>query len=100
MTGVLDIAGLGIGPANLSLAALCDEAGGEIRARFFDRKPAFSWHRGMMLPGARLQCSWIKDLVTPVVPTSRFGFLSYLADRGRLGWEALCGAVRVVTDEE
>lgn len=85
MTAVLDIAGVGIGPANLSLAALCDEAGeGATRARFFDRKPAFSWHRGMMLPGARLQCSWIKDLVTPVAPASRFGFLSYLADRRRL----------------
>ncbi|MBD0270481.1 MAG: SidA/IucD/PvdA family monooxygenase [Acetobacteraceae bacterium] len=84
MTAVLDIAGIGIGPANLSLAALCAEAGGSVNARFFDRKPAFSWHRGMMLPGARLQCSWIKDLVTPVAPVSRFGFLSYLADRGRL----------------
>lgn len=87
---MLDIAGIGIGPSNLSLAALCEEAGGEeaaegeIRARFFDGKPAFSWHPGMMLPGARLQCSWIKDLVTPVAPTSRFGFLSYLADRRRL----------------
>lgn len=83
MTAALDIAGIGIGPANLSLAALC-EGDGEVRARFFDSKPAFSWHRGMMLPGARLQCSWIKDLVTPVAPASRFGFLSYLADRGRL----------------
>lgn len=81
---VLDIAGLGIGPANLSLAALCEEAREGVRARFFDRKPAFSWHRGMMLPGARLQCSWIKDLVTPVAPTSRFGFLSYLVERRRL----------------
>lgn len=85
MLEVLDLAGIGIGPANLSLAALCQEAGeGAVRARFFDRKPAFSWHGGMMLPGARLQCSWIKDLVTPVAPTSRFGFLSYLADRRRL----------------
>ena len=83
MTASLDIAGIGIGPANLSLAALCEEDG-DVRARFFDRKPAFSWHRGMMLPGARLQCSWIKDLVTPVAPASRFGFLSYLADRKRL----------------
>lgn len=84
MSEVLDIAGLGIGPANLSLAALCEEARAGAQARFFDRKPAFSWHRGMMLPDARLQCSWIKDLVTPVAPTSRFGFLSYLVDRRRL----------------
>ncbi|WP_165982514.1 lysine N(6)-hydroxylase/L-ornithine N(5)-oxygenase family protein [Dankookia rubra] len=81
---MLELAGIGIGPANLSLAALCEEAGKAERTRFFDRKAGFSWHRGMMLPGARLQCSWIKDLVTPVAPTSRFGFLSYLAARQRL----------------
>ncbi|MDO9712512.1 lysine N(6)-hydroxylase/L-ornithine N(5)-oxygenase family protein [Paracraurococcus lichenis] len=98
MRATLEIAGIGIGPANLSLAALCEEAGESSRARFFDRKPAFAWHRGMMLPGARLQCSWIKDLITPIAPTSRFGFLSYLADRGRLfafvnaGFEAVSRA--------
>lgn len=98
MTRPLDILGLGIGPANLSLAALCAEAGEGGRALFLDRKPGFSWHRGMMLPGARLQCSWIKDLVTPVAPTSRFGFLSYLAERRRLfafvnaGFEAVSRA--------
>ena len=52
-------------------------------ARFFERRPAFSWHRGMMLPGSRMQTSYLKDLVTPVDPTSPFSFLSYLVAKGR-----------------
>ncbi|MBK1659430.1 hypothetical protein E2C05_04485 [Paracraurococcus ruber] len=59
-------------------------ARGRARVLFLDRRPGFAWHRGMMLPGARLRCSWIKDLMTPVAPASRLGFLSCLAERRRL----------------
>jgi lysine N6-hydroxylase len=37
-----------------------------------------------MVPGAQLQVSFLKDLVTLVDPTSRFSFLNYLAHQGRL----------------
>jgi lysine N6-hydroxylase len=37
-----------------------------------------------MVPGARLQVSFLKDLVTLVDPTSAYSFLNYLADEGRL----------------
>jgi lysine N6-hydroxylase len=77
----LDLIGIGIGPSNLSLAALLAPIT-RFRARFFDRRAAFGWHPGMMLPGTRMQTSFLKDLVTPVDPTSPFGFLSYLVARG------------------
>lgn len=75
----LDLAGVGIGPFNLSLAALLAETG-IARARFFDARPAFDWHPGMLLPGVTLQSSFLRDLVTPVMPESRFSFLRYLVD--------------------
>jgi lysine N6-hydroxylase len=78
----LDLAGIGIGPFNLSLAALLAPLSG-VRARFFERRAAFDWHPGMMLPGTRMQTSYLKDLVTPVDPTSPYGFLSYLVQQGR-----------------
>lgn len=78
----LDLAGIGIGPFNLSLAALLAPVPG-VRARFFERRPAFDWHPGMMLPGTRMQTSYLKDLATPVDPTSPYGFLSYLVEKGR-----------------
>jgi lysine N6-hydroxylase len=78
----LDVAGIGVGPFNLSLAALLSPVP-RLSWRFFERRPNFEWQSGMMLPGTRMQTSFLKDLVTPVDPTSRFGFLSYLVDKGR-----------------
>ncbi|PVY75996.1 lysine/ornithine N-monooxygenase [Tamilnaduibacter salinus] len=82
MTKTLDLAGLGIGPFNLSIAALLQEAP-ELKTAFFDQKPRFSWHPGMMLPGVRLQTSYLKDLVTGVAPWSPYSFLNYLVQHGR-----------------
>ncbi|MFD0077595.1 lysine N(6)-hydroxylase/L-ornithine N(5)-oxygenase family protein [Streptomyces sp. NPDC127166] len=77
------LVGIGIGPANLGLSALLDPAP-RLVTRFFERRKRFTWHDGAMLPGASLQVSPLKDLVTLVDPTSRFSFLNFLAERGRL----------------
>jgi lysine N6-hydroxylase len=82
MNAPLDLAGIGIGPFNLSLAALLEPIEG-VASRFFERERAFSWHQGQLLPGTRLQTSYLKDLVTPVDPTSRHSFLAYLVEKGR-----------------
>lgn len=81
MTQVLDLAGIGIGPFNLSVAALLHGTG--LRARFFDSKAQFSWHRGMLLPHAELQTSYLKDLVTPADPRNPYSFLAYLVAKRR-----------------
>lgn len=79
---VLDLVGAGIGPFNLSLAAQLDSIP-DIKARFFDKRPAFAWHPGMLLPGAEMQTSFLKDLVTGTNPTSPWSFLSYLVKHKR-----------------
>lgn len=79
----LDIAAVGIGPFNLALAALADEVP-ELRVAAYDGKPAFDWHPGLMFDWATLQVSFLADLVTLVRPTSRWSFLSYLAERDRM----------------
>jgi len=78
-----DVVGVGLGPCNLSLAALLEPLT-EIRARFFEARSTFQWHCGIMVPGAKLQVSFLKDLVTLVDPSSSFSFLNYLATHGRL----------------
>ena len=83
MSEPYDVIGIGIGPSNLSLAALL-EPRADCRARFFERRPEFQWHPGLLLRGATIQVSFIKDLVTLADPTSRFSFLAFLKDRGRL----------------
>ena len=77
MTNVLDLAGIGVGPFNLSLAAQLDSVDG-LNVRFYDRKAHFSWHPGMMLPDVELQTSFLKDLVTATNPTSPWSFVAYL----------------------
>ncbi|WP_433261030.1 lysine N(6)-hydroxylase/L-ornithine N(5)-oxygenase family protein [Actinosynnema sp. CS-041913] len=75
--------GVGVGPANLSLASLL-HGHPEVGNVFMDRRTAFGWHDGQQLPDARLQVSMLKDLVSLADPTNPFSFLSYLHDRGRI----------------
>lgn len=79
---ILDLCGIGVGPFNLSLAAQLDSING-VNVQFFDRKPKFDWHPGMMLPGAELQTSFMKDLVTATNPTSPWTFAAYLVAHKR-----------------
>ncbi|MDX3850324.1 lysine N(6)-hydroxylase/L-ornithine N(5)-oxygenase family protein [Streptomyces sp. AK02-01A] len=80
---VYDLAGVGIGPFNLSLAALCDGVPG-LRALFLDAKPAFSWHPGLLMEGTVLQVPFLADLVTMADPTSRWSYLNYLREHDRM----------------
>ncbi|MDR5753412.1 MULTISPECIES: lysine N(6)-hydroxylase/L-ornithine N(5)-oxygenase family protein [unclassified Caballeronia] len=83
---VFDLIGIGFGPSNLSLAVrLAEEAGTANLAHcFVERQAEFGWHRGMLLDDCRMQISFLKDLVTQRDPTSRFTFINYLFERGRL----------------
>ncbi len=51
---------------------------------FLEKQRRFSWHAGMLLPGAKMQISFLKDLSTLRNPTSQFTFLNYLHQQGRL----------------
>ncbi|ORW29012.1 L-lysine 6-monooxygenase [Mycobacterium paraense] len=78
-TGLL---GVGFGPSNLALAIALGERG--LAAVFFEQQPKFGWHLGMLLPHARMQIPFLKDLVTLRNLQSDFTFLNYLGERGRL----------------
>jgi len=80
---VVDMAGIGIGPANLSLAALAQPKP-SISAAFFERSSEFQWHAGMMVPEAKLQVHYLKDLVSLVDPSNPLSFLAYLAQKKQL----------------
>jgi putrescine N-hydroxylase len=79
----LDVAGVGVGPFNLSLAALASGLP-DVRAGFFEERPCFSWHPGLLIEGATLQVPFLADLVTLAEPSSPWSFLSFLRARGRL----------------
>ncbi len=79
----LDLIGVGIGPFNLSLAALAKETG-QIQSAFFDANQEFGWHPGMLLPTATMQTYVLQDLVTTVSPRSEFSFINYLVERKKI----------------
>lgn len=82
---VYDVVGLGFGPSNLALAiALAEKHPGRMRAVFIEKKERFGWHEGLLVDDAMMQVSFLKDLATLRNPTSKFSFLSYLHDKGRL----------------
>nr|POE78650.1 l-ornithine n(5)-monooxygenase [Quercus suber] len=90
---VHDLVCVGFGPASLSIGiALHDalDAGGKSlrtrspKVRFLERQSSFHWHAGMLLPGATMQITFIKDLATMRNPRSEFTFINYLHQKGRL----------------
>ena len=81
---VYSIIGIGIGPFNLGLAALLEPVT-DVQAIFFDQSEAFDWHPGLMLDNTTLQDPFMgTDLVSMADPTSRYSFLNFLKQTGRL----------------
>ncbi|MGA4990788.1 lysine N(6)-hydroxylase/L-ornithine N(5)-oxygenase family protein [Nonomuraea bangladeshensis] len=85
VTPAYDLVGIGFGPSNLALAvALAESRTPAPSAVFLERQPSFGWHRGMLIDGATMQVSFLKDLVTMRNPASPHSFVSYLHAKGRL----------------
>jgi len=80
---VYDFIGIGLGPFNLGLAALTDPIE-DLDGIFLERKANVDWHPGMLIEGTTMQVPFMADLVTLADPTSRFSFLNYLKEKGRI----------------
>ncbi|MFF3323015.1 SidA/IucD/PvdA family monooxygenase [Streptomyces sp. NPDC002889] len=81
---VHDVLGIGFGPANLALAIALEEKHPGLDARFLESRPAPDWQPGMLLDGSDIQNHPSRDLVTLRNPRSRYSFLNYLHENGRL----------------
>lgn len=84
MTHCHDVIGIGFGPANLALAIALEEEGYDLDARFLEARPGPSWQSAMMLDGSDIQNHPVRDLVSLRNPRSRYSFLNYLFENGRL----------------
>lgn len=79
-----DLVCIGFGPASLAIAIALHDSGIKTRVLYIERQRKFVWHSGMLLPHARMQISFLKDLATLRDPTSRFTFVNYLKSQNRL----------------
>jgi L-ornithine N5-monooxygenase len=83
----VELLAIGAGPSNLALAVALEELAPDDLARnslLIEQQDAVRWQPGMLLPWARSQVSFLKDLVTWRNPRSQFSFVNYLHDTGRL----------------
>lgn len=83
-----DMIGVGFGPSNLALAIALEEQGQACGRRFdnlfLDRQANYRWHGDTLVSQSELQISFLKDLVSMRNPTSRYSFVNYLHQQGRL----------------
>jgi L-ornithine N5-monooxygenase len=92
-----DLICVGFGPASLAIAIAIHDAlesperehlqGLQRRppkVAFLERQSGFAWHSGMLLEGAKMQITFIKDMATLRNPCSPFTFLNYLHRKDRL----------------
>jgi len=94
---VHDLICVGFGPASLAIAIALHDAlelqdssslellnGRPPKVAFLEKQECFAWHSGMLLEGARMQITFIKDMATLRNPRSSFTFLNYLHQKDRL----------------
>lgn len=85
-----DLVCVGFGPASISVAIATHDAieAGQLsespKVLFLEKQADFAWHAGMLLPGAKMQISFLKDLASLRDPRSHFTFLNYLHQNDRL----------------
>jgi L-ornithine N5-oxygenase len=83
----VELLAVGAGPANLALAVALEELAPADLAEnslVIERSQSIEWQSGLLMPWAKSQVSFLKDLVTLRDPRSRFSFLNYLHTAGRL----------------
>jgi L-ornithine N5-oxygenase len=83
----VELLAIGAGPANLALAVALEElAPADLASNslLVERGRTIEWQQGLLMPWAKSQVSFLKDLATLRNPRSRFSFLNYLHKVGRL----------------
>jgi lysine N6-hydroxylase len=80
---MFDFIAVGLGPFNLSLACMAEPLD-KLKCLFLDKKQQFDWHPGMLLQDTTLQNPFMADMVTLADPTSRYTYLNYAKQQGRL----------------
>lgn len=81
---VLDVIGIGFGPANIALAIAMEESGFRPSTLFLEARASAAWQPGMLFGGSDIQNHPLRDLVTPRNPRSRYSFTNFLFEHGRL----------------
>lgn len=82
----VEVLAIGAGPANLSLAVALEELAPDVAREtvIVEQHDTVVWQRGLLLPWSQSQVSFLKDLVTLRNPRSKYSFVNFLHETGRL----------------
>ncbi len=82
----VELLAIGAGPSNLGLAIALEELAPDLarESLLIEKDETITWQRGMLMPWALSQVSFLKDLVMLRNPQSRYSFISFLHSQGRL----------------
>ncbi|MBP2478946.1 L-ornithine N5-oxygenase [Crossiella equi] len=81
---IVDVLGIGFGPGGIALAAAIEEEAPGLSRLFLEARGEPAWQPGMLLSGSDTQHHPSRDLATLRNPRSRYTFLNYLHETGRL----------------
>lgn len=81
---IADVLGIGFGPGGIALAAAIEEEAPGLSRTFLEARAEPAWQPGMLLSGSDTQHHPSRDLATLRNPRSRYTFLNYLHETGRL----------------
>jgi len=81
---MLDVIGIGFGPANIALAIAFEELTENLNVLFLEKRSGPRWQEGMLLEESDIQNHPLRDLVTPRNPRSRYSFTNFLFENDRL----------------
>ena len=83
-SNIIDIIGVGFNVSNIGLAISLQENNSPLSMLFLESKANSKWQEEMTIPGSDIQNAPHRDLITPVNPRSRYTFINYLFEHGRL----------------
>lgn len=79
-----DVIGVGFGPSNIALAIYFEEFYPQLSSYFYEKKETISWQDQLQIDGADIQNHPLRDLATSTNPRSKYTFVNYLFEKGRL----------------
>ena len=79
-----DVLAIGFGPANIALAVALEELMPNVNVKFLEMRERSMWQSEMLIERSDIQNNPLRDLVTPRNPRSKYTFINYLYEQGRL----------------
>ncbi len=81
---IYDVIGIGFNVSNIGLAISIAEQDADISMLFIEQNSTSMWQPEMLIDGSDIQNAPHRDLITPVNPRSKYTFINFLFEQGRL----------------